>query len=165
MRSSTIALFCMTVGIGGLVGCNDQGPEAPVALPNGDACGDAYFWAATDSGDVAVTVTVEARDRSHREATTLEFVIPDPAVEVEVLSGEQLSRNFCTDLPSSASEPQHRQPATAGEGTITLDPAPKGSAACGAVTGELQVDGLVAQDGTRFAPIRISSDSIGCYAG
>ena len=133
-------------------------------LPNGDACADAYFWAASDSGDIAVTLFVDARDRSHDEATTLQFALPDPAIEVKILRGEDLSANFCTDVLSRASHPESRQAATAGGGKITLDPTSEGTT-CGAVTGELELNGLVAQDGTNFAPIRVTSDSIGCYAG
>lgn len=166
MRSNALILLCV-VAAAGLVGCGQDETGSTLELPKGDACGDAYFWAVTESGDVAVTVTVEAKDRSHLDATTLEFVLPDAGVEVEVLEGENLGRNFCTDLPDPASDPRSRQVAAAGEGKLTLDPAPGGPNAftCGTVTGELELNGLVAKDGTTFAPIRITSDSIGCYAG
>lgn len=147
--------------------CGEDQASSPLELTAGDACGDAYFWATTDSGDVAVTVSIEARDRSPVEATTLEFVVPDAAVAVEVLEGENLARNFCTDVLDAASEPRGRQEAVAGEGTITLNPVTAGpdSFSCGSVWGELELTGLGAEDGTTFAPIRVTSDSIGCYAG
>jgi len=74
-----------------------------VLLTTGDACGDAFFWAATDDG----------------------------------------------------------------EGSIALDPLPRGPDrdSCGTVSGTLELTGLEAEDGTTFAPIRVTSDSIGCYAG
>lgn len=136
-------------------------PEATVVLTEGDACGDAFFWAASGEGDIAVTVAVEAWDRSRRATTTIDFTLPDPSVEVEILRGGRLQRNFCTDLPDPASDPRSRQPATAGDGTITLDPKIQ---TCG-VTGTLELDGLIGQDGTIFAPINVRSGSIGCYAG
>ena len=144
--------------------------EQPVELPRGDACGEASFWAATGSGDLAVTVRIDARDRSATEPTTREFTLPDPGVVVEVLEGERLWANFCTDAISTASEPRTRQAAVAGAGTVTLgattdrrlDPFGTG---CGATTGELELTGLEAEDGTTFAPIRVTSGSIGCYYG
>ena len=139
----------------------------PVELTDGDACGDAWFWAATDSGDIAVTVSIDAVDRSSVTALAQEFVLPHAAVSVEVLEGENLQRNFCTDVLDGSAEPRERQGAVAGEGTIRLDPLPPGldPMGCGSVSGELELTGLQAADGTTFAPIRVRSDSIGCYSG
>jgi len=122
MKSRIAAVVCMTLALGSLVACNKAGStSAAVELPNGDACGDAYFWATSDSNDVAVTVTIDAQDRSRQDATTVRFTLPDPSVEVEVLGGRDLSRNFCTDVIDSTSEPQDRQMVTGGKGTITLE--------------------------------------------
>jgi hypothetical protein len=160
-------LLLVAVTLAGLAACGEDRASSPLELMAGGACGDAYFWATTDSGDVAVTVAIEARDRPRDAPTTRDFVVPDATVKVEVLQGENLGRNFCTDLPDAASEPQSRRGAVAGEGTITLGPAPEGadSFSCGTVAGELELTGLEADDGTTFAPIRVTSDSIGCYAG
>jgi hypothetical protein len=162
----TRLLLCM-LALAGVVACGDDQARSPLELTAGGACGDAYFWATTDSGDVAVTVSTDARNRSQVETTTLEFVVPESRVTVEVLEGENLARNFCTDVLDGASEPQSRQQAVAGEGTITLDPVPEGpdSFSCGSVSGELELTGLEAENGTTFAPIRVTSDSIGCYSG
>ena len=151
----------------GLGGCGPGRPSSPVVLTAGDACGDVYFWAATKSGDIAVTVSFEARGRSGDEATTLGFVLPSPTVAVEVLEGDRLDRNFCTDVLDGGAEPRRRQAAVSGKGTVTLDPLPEGpdSVSCGSVAGELELRDLQAEDGTLFAPIRVSSDSIGCYSG
>ncbi len=147
--------------------CGDEQPRSLVELPTGGGCGEAYVWAATDSGDIAVTVSVEARDRSRTEPTTTRFSVPGDAVEVRILEGRDLPRNLCTDLIDVDSQPRNSQDAVAGKGTITLDPAPDGpdSASCGTVSGVLELTGLEAQDGTTFAPIRVATDSIGCYAG
>jgi hypothetical protein len=98
---------------------------------------------------------------------TQEFVLPDAAVAVEVLEGEGMQMNFCTDVVNGSAEPRQRQGAVAGAGTIRLDPALPGHdpMGCGSVSGELELTGLEAEDGTTFAPIRVRSDSIGCYAG
>ena len=139
----------------------------PVELTAGDACGDAWFWAATESGDIAVTVSIDAVNRSSAEAMTQDFVLPDGAVTVEVLEGRRMSQNFCTDVINGAAEPRQRQEAVAGEGTIRLDPALSGfdPMECGSVSGELELTGLEAENGTTFAPIQVRSDSIGCYSG
>ncbi len=150
--------------LAGLVAC---GGEEPVELTEGDACGDAFFWAATGSGDVAVTVAVDARDRSPADAMTRDFGVPEAGIVVEVLEGENLQRNFCNDVLDTSAEPRDRQEAVAGEGAIRLDPTLLGSDLphCGSVSGVLELTGLEAEDGTTFAPIRVASDSIGCYSG
>ena len=142
-------------------------PDPPVELTAGDACGDAWFWAATGSGDIAVTVSIDAVDRSSAEVMTKDFVVPDGSVSVEVLEGQGMRQNFCTDVVNGSARPRQRQEAVAGEGTIRLDPLPQGldPVGCGSVSGELELTGLEAEDGTTFAPIRVRSDSIGCYSG
>ena len=142
-------------------------PDPPVELTAGDACGDAWFWAATGSGDIAVTVSIDAVDRSSAEAMVQDFVLPDGTVTVQVLEGRGMRQNFCTDAVNGSAEPRERQGAVAGEGTIRLDPLPPGPdpMSCGSVAGELELTGLEAEDGTTFAPIRVSSHSIGCYSG
>lgn len=176
MRRLTRPLFCVLAFVG-VVGCGadqassppapNERESSPLELTVGDACGDAYFWAVTDSGDVAVTVSMKARGRSLVEATALEFSVPSAAATVEVLEGENLARNFCTDMLDAASEPKVRQDAVAGQGTITLEPMPEGpdSLSCGSVSGELELTDLEADNGTTFASIRVTSDSIGCDSG
>ena len=175
MRLRPLALS-FAVAVGGLVGCQGENSSSVepvgsvssgVPLPNGDACGDAYFWAASESDDVAVTLFLDERERSRDEVTTVVFALPDPNIEVAVLHGHDLSKNFCTDVLVATSEPSGRQMATAGEGKVTLDPRPndRDGAACGTITGELELSGLIAEDGTTFVPFEVTSDSIGCYSG
>lgn len=145
-----------------------------VTLEQSGACGEAFFWAASRSGDVAVTVQVDVRKRATNAATTVGFSVPDDQVAVEVLRGNALHRNFCTDLPFS--EPESRAPARRGKGALTLaapadgegvDP-PAGSAiggpGCG-VKGTLALTELVADDGTRIEVPTVRATTIGCYAG
>lgn len=139
--------------------------SAPVSLTDGAACGDAYFWVGTPAGDVAVAVTVEARDRSATDDTTIAFSVPDPEVAVTVLRGQDMARNVCTDVIDGASEPTSSAAAVAGEGEIVLGPVdPDGYESCG-TRGTLRLTGLEAPDGTTFAPIEVTSDEIGCYSG
>ena len=106
-------------------------------------------------------MTVEGRDRSDDEPTTIPVELDD----VEILVGDHLERNFCTDVLFTESEPQEVLAATGGEGEVVLDPPLTATDnPCGAA-GTLTLDGLVAEDGTAFAPIEVSSDEIGCYAG
>jgi hypothetical protein len=152
-----------------LTTCSDGGPartpEPTIALTRSGACGDAYFWAATESGDIAVTVTVDARERSARAPTVIPFERPDDGLTIEVLRGSSLHRNLCNDAIDPDAEPTSTMPATAGRGEITLDPAADPPDGCGTTTGTLRADGLTASDGTTFEPIAITSHSIGCYSG
>ena len=116
------------------------------------------------SGDTAVVVSVEARSRSESVSTSYPLNEEDLS-QVAVLHGEHLDRNFCTDLIVTNWEPTSRQAAIAGAGEIVLAPAPASGQGCGATPGSLRLEGLVAQDGTRFAPIRVQSQNIGCISG
>jgi hypothetical protein len=138
------------------LGCTSDAPRA-----------DVEFWAATSSGDLAVQVSLDVTDRSSDSASTSEFVLPDDAVRVQVLEGTDLPRNFCTDAIDSAFQPKRRRSAKAGTGFITVEPpTPAGSnPACGSVAGQLTLTGLVADNGTTFAPITVHSRSVGCYSG
>jgi hypothetical protein len=158
--------------LGQLAGCSQETPRAaaaaggsPIELTRNGACGEAFFWAATASGDTAVSVAVDLVHRPDGEPTTVRFDLPDPAVDVTVLDGEDVPRNFCTDLPDPSAEPTGTHAASAGEGVATVGPPAAMSTVCGGVAGTLSLDGLVADDGREFAPIRFSSDTIGCYAG
>jgi hypothetical protein len=91
--------------------------------------------------------------------------VPDLAIAVEVLTGHNLSRNFCTDLPETSSNPVTKDAAIAGTGDITLAAAKPAADACGSTTGTLRLNGLVAKDGTAFAPSEFTSPMIGCYSG
>jgi hypothetical protein len=118
-----------------LAACSDGGPAstpAPeVALTRSGASAHAYFWAATETGDHPVTVTVDAGERSAQAPTVIRFERPDDGLTIEVLRGESLPRNFCTDVVDPNAEPTATVPATAGHGRITLDPATDPPNGCG----------------------------------
>ncbi len=151
-----------------LTTCSDGGPSTPaakIALTQSGACGDAYFWAATETGDIAVTITVNVRERSAHAPTVIRFERPDDGLTIDVLRGSNLPRNFCNDVIDPNSRPASKMPATAGRGEIALEPAADAPNGCGTTTGTLRADGLTAHDGTTFEPINITSHSIGCYSG
>lgn len=163
-----------------LAGCSGSGSDPtpvtsklapnPVELTQGDGCGEAYFWAATASGDVAVTVNIEARSRSAAEPTTYPLDLPDDEVTVRVLRGRDLPRNFCTDVIDGNAQPTSEVEVQSGTGSIVLDPLPPaGNSGCGTSdkepNGTLRLTGLVADDGTVFEPIEVETGSIGCYSG
>lgn len=133
---------------------------APVRLTRGDACGEAFFWAAMPDGDLAVTVSVDARNRAGDAPTTIDASLPDPRLIVKVIGGENLPRNFCTDVLDQSAEPQSSQGVTGGTAEIVLAPPED----CG-VDGTLRLKGVVAEDGTTFEPVTVRTASIGCYAG
>jgi hypothetical protein len=129
-------------------------------------CGDAFFWAANATSTVAVTVTVDARDRSSTGPTVIDFTLPDPKVKVEIQRGRGLVQPFCNDvIDGNVWRVDSRSAATAGTGRITLDAATEAFARCGATTGELRLSGVAAGDGTELDAIDIETHSIGCYAG
>jgi hypothetical protein len=181
MLARTVLLVAAMAGLaactsgGSAAGPSEQPTVAPsipsdgtsvptlVKLTEGDACGDAFFWAATTSGDIAVVVRVDAHSRS-KSVSTFYPLNEDDLSQVSVLQGEHLDRNFCTDLIVGNWEPTSRQRVVAGTGEVGLAPA-AGSQGCGATQGTLNLQGLIAEDGTRFAPIRVESQNIGCVAG
>lgn len=135
-----------------------------VTLTEGGGCGDAFFWVATTSGDTAVVVSVEAQTRSESISTSYPLNEED-LWQVAVLQGKHLDRNFCTDLIVKNWNPTSRQKAIAGTGEIVLAPRTAIGQGCGTVRGSLSIEGLVAEDGTRFAPISIESQDFGCLKG
>ena len=144
---------------------SESAASEPIRLTKSGACGDAFFWAESESGEIAVTITVDAQSRSAEAPTTISIVLPDPAIDVEILTGHNLGRNFCTDLPDPSSYPLTTVTAVAGTGEIALDAALPLTEACGSTTGTLRLNGLIADDGTAFAPIDVTSPMIGCYSG
>jgi hypothetical protein len=68
---------------------------------------------------------------------------------------------MCTDALDMASEPTERLSATDGRLEIRVT---RGTG-CGTATGTMHLTGLVADDGTAFAPADVTSESLGCYSG
>jgi hypothetical protein len=143
------------------------GPPVTIDLVRSGACGDAFFWAVSADGHTAVTAEVTySRPAGASPTVAIPFSLPgNRNVKVEVLTGHDLSRNFCTDLPDMSSQPESRSPAVAGKGRVTIDPPPAKGNPCGRTSGALDLSGLVAADGTEFSPITVQSRNIGCYAG
>lgn len=175
LRIGLVVVLVVLAGCSG-GGSSDGGsdvaptPEAPVELTQGDGCGEAFFWAASADGRTAVVVSVRANLRSEEEPTTIPVDVPDVLVTVEVLRGEDLPQNFCTDLIRAESEPESRTDARSGKGEIVLQPQEqRGNVGCGSSSrspnGTLHLTGVVADDGTEFAPIDVETSNIGCYSG
>jgi hypothetical protein len=157
-RWSLLALAVSTMAGNG---CSEsRQPPPPVDLTRTGACADVFFWAATASGDLAVTVTADARDRSTVDQTTIRVVPDGDDAAIEILQGENLHWNFCNDIISGQAEPTSTQSAASGSGVLKLDPRQPGL-----VSGSLIITDLEAEDGTIFAPIEVHSDRIGFYAG
>ena len=160
-------------------GCTDDQPtvdpsistpgttsQSLVRLTQGDACGDVFFWAATKKGDTAVTVTITGKPRSFVARNFFALTEYNVDLYVSVLRGKHLERNFCTDVIMGNWQPTSSQKAVKGAGMIVLGPASEQvGQGCGKTRGTLKLDGLVAEDGTRFAPIKVVSQNIGCYPG
>jgi hypothetical protein len=144
----------------------EQSAATTIDLVRSGACGDAFFWAESADGDTAVTVDV-AYSRPADLAVTLAipFTLPDRSVKVRVLEGQDLSRNFCTDVIDMTSQPESTSPALVGHGRVTIAPPPGNGNACGRTLGTLRLNGLVAEDGAEFSPITVESRNIGCYSG
>lgn len=130
-------------------------------LTDSGACGEAFFWAATPAGDRAVTVEVDAGDRSTSAPTEISFSVPAEDVEVEVLSGDDLAVNMCTDAIVESAQPTSTQGAAAGRGQIVIDPPDGEHPDMVRVSGTLTLEDLEAEDGTLFSNVEIRSDQIG----
>ncbi|MGB2838888.1 MAG: hypothetical protein WBC76_03575, partial [Actinomycetes bacterium] len=73
---------------------------------------------------------------------------------------------FCTDAINGSWQPTSSQKAVTGTGEIVLGPASVHvGQGCGETRGSLKLDGLVAEDGTAFAPIKVVSQDIDCFSG
>ncbi|WP_029431541.1 hypothetical protein [Blastococcus sp. URHD0036] len=143
-----------------------SGPGGPsgrdVELVRGDACAEVFFWAASDDGEVVVTVSADLADRPAAGPSESTYELPDPEVTVTVLTGPgDLTQDLCTDVLVGP-EPTGRQEAVAGTVHLTVDPPGE---ACGSSDGRLRIGGLVAEDGTAFAPVDVSSVLVGCNVG
>lgn len=164
--------FCKTIALAItlpviLAGCAHSEPDealnASTELTQAGACAEAFFWAANESDDLAVTFSVEAKERSTESPAAVEFSEPAGEVVIEVVRGSNLGTTFCTDLPQGRVDSTTK--AASGRGEISLDPAGVIPNDCGTVAGRLHATEVTTQDGTAFAPIAITSDQIGCYAG
>jgi hypothetical protein len=141
----------------------DPDPVDLVELGPGGACGDAFFWAATADDSIAVTVMVDARERSTREPFRASYDVSAPELTVKVLRGERLSSTFCTDI--LVGDPvESETAASAGTAEVRLDPGTPDMTGCGKTGGSLVVSGL-ADGGLSFASFTVESGTIGCYAG
>jgi hypothetical protein len=138
-------------------------PESLVTLAPGNGCGDVYFWAATADDTVAVTVTVDQRERSTTEPTLASYDVGDAGLEVKVLRGEKLSTTFCTDI-LMGHPVKSETDASAGHVEVRLDPGTPDMLGCGKTHGSVTVTGLTG-DGLSFDDFTVDSDMIGCYAG
>ena len=175
--------------VAGLTGCDSNGGEGVTAssrpktgssrpttsstspiesggqvLARSGGCADAFFWAANTDGTLAVTVNVDARQRSGAAPTVIDFTARDPKVKIEIQRGRGLVQPFCNDLITQEWHVDSRDHAVEGTGRITLN-ARRQPSRCGSSRGRLHLDGLVAGDGTRFASIDVPTANIGCYAG
>lgn len=134
-------------------------------LTRSGGCGEAYLWAADEDGAVAVTVGVDVRPLSPDAPTEVAIDLSDPEVDATLLRGEDLPRNFCTDLPDGDSEPTGRSPLVAGTGTLVVEPGTVDEVPCATGTGRLELTGVVAEDGTDVGSVTLTTDAIGCYSG
>lgn len=137
-----------------------QGSPSELRFVDSGACGDAFFWATTADDRHAIVVSTDQRERSTTRETVLEVDLSDPAFEATWLEGSRLSTQMCNDLPES--EVTGRTPLVEGSGTMRLG-APSGE--YDEVAGRLDLEGLVAEDGTELGDLSVVSTSIGFYAG
>jgi hypothetical protein len=163
VRSLAALVLCSSVALSGCGGGVPVDANGDVVLPTGDGCGDAFFWAANAEDTVAVSISVEQRERSESEPTTASYDVGDAGLEVTVLRGDDLSDSFCTDL--LVGDPvKSEEPASAGHVEIRLDPQTANLQGCGTTQGSATVTDLEG-DGLSFGDFTVESASIGCYAG
>jgi hypothetical protein len=156
------------VVLSGLAACRPPEPSGE-RMTTGGGCGEVTFWALSASGELAVTVSVDVRHRSSEQPTTVPVAAGDPDVSIGIMRGHKLRELLCNDAFSGEAVVTWRGSATAGRGYLTVDPWqpadwPEGWPRCGG-TGVLHLTGLVAGDGTRFAPLDVQTHDLGCYPG
>jgi hypothetical protein len=165
MVRTLVSLLFLLVACGsdGTTKAVDPEPVDLVRLGPGGACGDVFFWATTADDKVAVTVMIDAPERSTTEPLEASYDVGDPAMTVTVLRGDRLSSTFCTDV--LIGDPVDSQaPASAGTADVRLDPGTPDMLGCGSTAGSVTVSGLEGDD-LSFAAFRVDSEAIGCYAG
>jgi hypothetical protein len=172
-RPRPTALLLTGLAAALLTGCSTEvrGTASPSGAPaggagaelvRGGACGEVTFWAASDSGEVVVTVSVDVVDRPTGGPSDFAYELPDPDVTVTVRTGTgDLSENLCTDVIIGP-EPTLIQDAVAGTVQLTVDPPGED---CGESDGRLRIEGLVAEDGTALGPVDVESGLVGCNVG
>ncbi len=137
----------------------------PKALTQFGGCGDAFFWAATADDTVAITISVEARDRPRDAVFERTYdLATDTGITVEVIEGAALSPAFCNDVIDAN---RHRvdRTETIAEGIVTVrvDPPPDEFGAF--VHGKATLEGARLADGRPIVPFTVTTDQIGFYAG
>lgn len=187
MRPHALALvlaLAVAVVLGAAACSDDDGSAGPAVGPDGPApgggagvaaeveltrsggCGEAFLWAATEDGTTVVTVGVESERYSTMDPVVVDVDLSDPDVDGELLRGDgDLTRNLCVDVLDEEAEPDEVVPLIEGTGELVVGTIPTDVSACGNVTGTLELDGVVAEDGTELGPVTAETDEIGCFAG
>lgn len=183
MRPHALALslaLAVAVVLGAAACSDDDGSAGPAVGPDGPppggepgveltrsgGCGEAFLWAGTEDGTTVVTVGVESERYSTMDPVVVDVDLSDPDVDGELLRGDgDLTRNLCVDVLDEEAEPDEVVPLTGGTGELVVGTIPTDVSACGNVTGTLELDGVVAEDGTELGPVTAETDDIGCFAG
>jgi hypothetical protein len=147
MRRTALARLLLVVPLLALAACGDGGggeartvgpapggstPEEPIELSRSGGCAEAFLWAATEDGTVAITVGVEVPRFSTTDPVTIDLDVPDPAVEATLLRADaDMTRNFCVDVIEADAEPDETIPLTAGTGEVVIGPIPTDVSHCG----------------------------------
>jgi hypothetical protein len=158
-----VVFLVAACGSDGAATAVDPDPVDLVELGPGGACGDAFFWAATADDSIAVTVMMDARERSTTKPFRASYDVGDPELTVHVLRGERLSSTFCTDI-LEGDPVKSETAASGGSAEVRMDPGTPDMLGCGKTSGSLTVSGLTG-DGLSFDTFTVDSDMIGCYAG
>lgn len=127
-------------------------------------CGDAFFWAATADDTVAITISVDARERPRDAAFERTYdLATDTGITVEVIEGAALSPAFCNHVIDANRHRVDRTEAIAeGIVTVRIDPPPDEFGAF--VHGKATLEGGRLADGRPIVPLTVTTDQIGFYA-
>jgi hypothetical protein len=162
-KSKAVGIATVVLVVALLSGCaSDEASSAQEATwgANG-VCGKVFFWAATDDGTRAVTVTAaDGWDPSGE--LTASFTLPDSDAKVELVEGTDLDRYFCTDLPATGAKAASTVTLAAGSGEMRLDAV---TAPCLENRGRLSLRDLATQTGEALPAVEIDALGVGCTAG
>lgn len=161
MRALALGVSLAVVAITtGCAGDDEQRPAPPIGWDTSGVCGEAFFWAASSDGTLAVTISVGTFQATDEPAAT-SFSLPDDLVDVEVVHGTRLDRYYCTDLPASGAAVTSTEKVVAGSGEVELGR----RGLCSEVPGTLALRGIRTSPGTEYPSVDIDALGVGCSSG
>lgn len=143
----------------------DPSPSAaqPIVLSRSGGCNDAFFWATNEDSTIALLVDIIS-DRPSGEQIDMSVDLPHSGITVTLQRGSGLDQALCGDVVDEHYRVDSNIPVKQAHLEIHLDALDsRRCAAADAPNGELELQDVVADDGTSVADASIHTNAIGCY--